>query len=218
MIKLQDYTPEVYYKSSRDFQFIGRLYDLVLNYVKTNADSIYYNPLSDNSNQGMTELLALTLGFRSKYHYTTKQLRAICSTFSYALKNKGNVKSILAVCNALLRAEGISQDARYELYDNNTSINIIVSQDFPDVMILSDVLSYLLPAGMNYTITKELTLSGEADTNLGTTDVVEYKWGDNVIIPGNSFATIWKNDTRIEETDRDTAGIIGNSIVYKPEN
>ena len=77
MIKLQDYTPEVYYKSSRDFQFIGRLYDLVLNYVKTNADSIYYNPLSDNSNQGMTELLALTLGFRSKYHYTTKQLRAI---------------------------------------------------------------------------------------------------------------------------------------------
>ena len=175
MIKLQDYTPEVYYKSSRDFQFIGRLYDLVLNYVKTNADSIYYNPLSDNSNQGMTELLALTLGFRSKYHYTTKQLRAICSIFSYALKNKGNVRSILAVCNALLRAEGISQDARYELYDNNTSINIIVSQDFPDVMILSDVLSYLLPAGMNYTITKELTLSGDASTNLGTTDVVEYK-------------------------------------------
>ena len=85
-------------------------------------------------------------------------------------------------------------------------------------MILSDVLNYLLPAGMNYTITKELTLSGEADTNLGTTDVVEYKWGDNAIIPGNSFATIWKDGTSIEETDRDTAGIIGNSIVYKPEN
>ena len=40
MIKLQDMTPDVYYNQSRDFQFIGRLYDIVLNSVKTNADLI----------------------------------------------------------------------------------------------------------------------------------------------------------------------------------
>ena len=38
MIKLQNLTPEVYYKESRVFQFIGRLYDIVLNSVKTETD------------------------------------------------------------------------------------------------------------------------------------------------------------------------------------
>ena len=61
MIKLQDYTPEVYYRESRDFQFIGRLYDLVLNYVKTNADLIYSLPLSDNSDNQFIDLMAMTL-------------------------------------------------------------------------------------------------------------------------------------------------------------
>ena len=47
MIKLQDYTPEVYYKQSRDFQFLGRLYDVILNAVKTNSDMIYAVPSAD---------------------------------------------------------------------------------------------------------------------------------------------------------------------------
>ena len=59
MIKLQDYTPEVYYRESRDFQFIGRLYDLVLNYVKTNADLIYSLPLSDNSDNQFIQPLTI---------------------------------------------------------------------------------------------------------------------------------------------------------------
>lgn len=30
MIKVQNLTPDIYYNRSRDFQFIGRLYDVVL--------------------------------------------------------------------------------------------------------------------------------------------------------------------------------------------
>jgi hypothetical protein len=51
MIKLQNYTPEIYYKESRDFQFIGRLFDLVLNAVKTDADLLYHIPLSTDSDE-----------------------------------------------------------------------------------------------------------------------------------------------------------------------
>ena len=87
MIKLQDYTPDVYYNESRDFQFIGRLYDIVLNYVKTNADLLYDLPLSDNSDSQFIELLAFTLGFQPKHKYTAKHLRAICSVFSDILRN-----------------------------------------------------------------------------------------------------------------------------------
>ena len=59
MIRMQDYTPEVYYRKSRDFQFIGRLYDLVFNYMKTNADLVYNVPFSDCSDDQLIELSAL---------------------------------------------------------------------------------------------------------------------------------------------------------------
>lgn len=225
MIRLQDYTPEIYYKSSRDFQFIGRLYDLVLNYLKTNCDLIYNYPVSDNSNKELTELLALTLGFVPKYKYTTKQLRALCLALPYALKNKGNVQGIMNVCNALLRAEGIEQEAKYSLSDNNTHIDIIVSQDLSDVMIISDVLSYLLPAGMSFTIVKELLLSANPMTTeiyVKSNDVNIYRNGtesDNRVYNNNIFAgqAELENDNNIDSLTRDTVGIISNSVVYKPE-
>ena len=51
MIKLQELTPSVYYEQSRDFQFIGRLYDIVLNYIKTNADNLYTLPIGKNMDE-----------------------------------------------------------------------------------------------------------------------------------------------------------------------
>ena len=53
MIKLRNLTPDVYYNESRDFQFIGRLFDVVLNSVKTEADLLYNVPLNDDSNEKM---------------------------------------------------------------------------------------------------------------------------------------------------------------------
>ena len=91
MIKLQDLTPEVYYKESRDFQFLGRLYDLVLNSVKTESELIYNLPLSPNVNEKMLELLTLTLGFKPKHQYNSKQLYAICSVLSEIIRNKGSI-------------------------------------------------------------------------------------------------------------------------------
>ena len=74
MIRLQDLTPDVYYRKSRDFQFIGRLYDVVLNSVKTNADLINILPVSSlQQDQKLTELLLLTLGFQSKHKYNLVQ-------------------------------------------------------------------------------------------------------------------------------------------------
>ena len=48
MIRLQDLVPNVYYEKSRDFQFIGRLFDIVLNSVKTNSDTLYNLPSGKN--------------------------------------------------------------------------------------------------------------------------------------------------------------------------
>ena len=61
MIKLQNLTPEIYYKQSRDFQLIGRLFDIVLNYVKTNADNLYSLPIGNDMNENLLNLLSYTL-------------------------------------------------------------------------------------------------------------------------------------------------------------
>ena len=173
MIKLQDYTPDVYYNESRDFQFIGRLYDIILNYVKTNADLLYELPLSDNSDSQFIELLAFTLGFQPKHKYTAKHLRAICSVFSDILRNKGTIQSVLIACYAIFNAEGIDGGVEYELLNNSTHFKLYLPPELKDTTLLVDVLNYIIPAGMSFDLTKTVLLTGNATTEVNITDTLK---------------------------------------------
>ena len=168
MIKLQDLTPEVYYKQSRDFQFIGRLYDLVLNSVKTNTDMISDIPSSDTAGTGMIDLLALTLGFKPRHNYNVKQLGAICSIFPIILKNKGNILALKLACDAILHAEGITDEPTVMIdKDNLYDIKIFISQHISDVTLLNDLLDYILPAG----ITCEIIKANAIKAPVGSTQI-----------------------------------------------
>ena len=115
MIRLQDLVPNVYYEKSRDFQFIGRLFDIVLNSVKTNSDTLYNLPSGKNKDERLLNLLAFTLGFQPKHHYNSKQLEAICSVLSLVIKNKGSLNAIIIATNAILHAEGLTQPLSYSV-------------------------------------------------------------------------------------------------------
>ena len=177
MIKLQNYTPEVYYKESRDFQFIGRLFDLVLNAVKTDTDLLYNIPLSTNSDEKLLELLALTLGFKPKHQYNAKQLKAVCSVFSEITRNKGSIKALKIACEALFNSMDVSQALDYNFTEGkgNTELNLYIPPDFEDITILNDLLTYVLPAGMSCNIIKELQIKTATNTNIGFTDTATWK-------------------------------------------
>lgn len=170
MIKLQELTPSVYYEQSRDFQFIGRLYDIVLNYVKTNADNLYTLPIGKNMDEKLLNLLAFTLGFQSKHHYNSKQLLAICSVLPLILKNKGSLNAVLIAVNSILYAEGISQALDYEFKNNN--LVLYLSQDLSDLTLLKDIMIYILPAGIGCDMIKEIQSVNKIETILTTTDEV----------------------------------------------
>ena len=170
MIKLQELTPSVYYEQSRDFQFIGRLYDIVLNYVKTNADNLYTLPIGKNMDEKLLNLLAFTLGFQSKHHYNSKQLLAICSVLPLILKNKGSLNAILIAVNSILYAEGINQALDYEFKNNN--LVLYLSQDLSDLTLLKDIMIYILPAGIGCDMIKEIQSVNKIETILTTTDKV----------------------------------------------
>ena len=170
MIKLQELTPSVYYEQSRDFQFIGRLYDIVLNYVKTNADNLYTLPIGKNMDEKLLNLLAFTLGFQSKHHYNSKQLLAICSVLPLILKHKGSLNAILIAVNSILYAEGINQALDYEFKDNN--LVLYLSPDLSDLTLLKDIMIYILPAGIGCDMIKEIQSVNKIETVLTTKDEV----------------------------------------------
>ena len=171
MIKLQELTPSVYYEQSRDFQFIGRLYDIVLNYIKTNADNLYTLPIGKNMDEKLLNLLAFTLGFQSKHHYNSKQLLAICSVLPLILKHKGSLNAILIAVNSILYAEGINQALDYEFKDNN--LVLYLSPDLSDLTLLKDIMIYILPAGIGCDMIKEIKSVNKIETILTTKDEVK---------------------------------------------
>lgn len=156
MIKFKNYTPAVYYAESRDFQLLGRLFDVVLNSVKTEADQIYNIPISEDSDDALLNLMAFTLGLRLRTtRYTAEHLRALCEVFPMALRKKGTIESIEIVCDALQAAEGIAvptvvfkdPDPRYPL-----RMVVAVSQQYSHIVLLEEVLAYIIPGGMSFVI------------------------------------------------------------------
>ena len=170
MIRVRDLTPEVYYDHSRDFQLLGRLYELIFNYIKTNSDTIYYIPSASSINSEELELLAYTLGFKSKHDYPINQLRAVCGSISQILKNKGTLISVEQALKALLRAEEIKDNPtvlkdRDDLGNPLPSIKIYIPEKLTDINLFKDLLEYILPAGITYSIVNNslLTTTGETD-------------------------------------------------------
>jgi hypothetical protein len=178
MIRLAKYTPNIYYERSRDFQFIGRLYDVVLNSVKTNADIIHYGlPFSDQSPQELLELMSYTLGFKPKHQYSHAQLLAICSVFSELLRNKGTIKAVQLVGEVILRTEGIlGTVACFMLFDETTNrelptLRIIVPEKLAEIALFYDLLDYIVPAGCLIEIVRgEYIPPIEATTEVLATD------------------------------------------------
>lgn len=177
MIKLQNLTPEIYYQHSRDFQFIGRLYDIILNNTKTNVDLLYNLPFNDNVNIKVLDLLAYTLGFTAYHNYNIIQLKALCSSFVEILKYKGSLKSIELACILLSSAEGLT-DTPFIRWENNNiqsfTLEIHVSPALSNISLLRDLLDYILPAGISYNIIKQVNVISTATTKLQVENNVNY--------------------------------------------
>ena len=185
MIKIKELTPEVYSTQSRDFQFISILYDLVLNYTKTNAANLYSLPIGKNMNTQLLNLLALTLGFKATKNYNSQQLFAICSVLPSIIRHKGSLQALIIATNALLAAEGISQPLDFSI-ESKAKITLYISQKLSDLSLLGDLLNYILPAGISCSLVRENQAIKKVNTVISMTDRVTVYY-DSLIdskIPG----------------------------------
>lgn len=225
MIRLQDMTPEVYYQQSRDFQFIGRLFDVVLNAVKTKADTLYENPLSQNSDARLIDLMTMTLGFKSKHNYNVKQLTALCSAFMEVIKNKGNLKALELATNTLLNADGVTDTPAITIFSDKSLVEVSIPEEVSDINLFLDLLNYILPAGMLCTVIRESRLPNPAKTSIVTSDSLKYKWdthtaeGNSSLLVNNELSILpqFEDATYADAFAHNTPGIIANTLIWKPE-
>lgn len=152
-MKVENLVPEVYYKESRDFSYIGRIFEVLLNYMKTNADLVDASLDSENIKSMLLDLLNSTLGFESRHNYITKDLIYLASCFSDLLRKKGTMEAIKQAIQLLLTSQNIALPSDVTIAEADSfELNIILPSELTDVILLEDLFDYILPAGWTFTI------------------------------------------------------------------
>jgi hypothetical protein len=170
MINIKNQLPNIYYDASRDFQILGHLYEVVLNYTKTNADMLYLLPNGIEEDTRATELLATTLGFKLRRNYDKDQLAALVSIFPQLLKAKGTLRAVNLAGNALVKASGVSGMFSSEMNDHVLTVRIPI--ELSDITLFIDLLPYILPFGIKVSIIRNTVIKREVTTSVGTSTVM----------------------------------------------
>lgn len=148
-MNVEKLVPEVYYKESRDFSYIGRVFEIVFNYMKLQADLSGVDFNNDNINADLIELAAKTVGFETKHVYVNKDLLAVVNNFSSIVKEKGTLHAVeraarlLSSCHQLK----ITEEPVKVSSEDPCKLLITLPYDSTDVIIFEDLLGYILPAG-----------------------------------------------------------------------
>lgn len=222
MIQTRRLVPEIYYNQSRDFQSLGRTFEVVFNYLKMNIDLLSGSPLSKNVSDDLISLLTKTLGFETKHQYNTQDLKSICEVFSDLLRDKGTKKSIENAIYTLMNTQNVSGYVNVEdVYENNNKLyllNISVPPELQDIIILEDLFTYILPAGYDYRFVKATKIPSNT-SNFGLTQghkaFAKDNSGTSIIASSNDESIMVTPDNRESDDDKDFA-ITFTSTINKP--
>ena len=227
MIEVDKLVPTSYYENSRDFQVLGRLFEMVLNYSKTNADLVLGTIVSDNMNLELVELALYTLGFFKKHNYPNTDLLILAKIFKSIMKIKGTKSAIEYCVYLLLRSQHIEEE--FELTINNLvdttrdvtkdcnelyTIDLRLPTKVKDTILLDDLFDYILPAGYTYNIYYTLLSTTTLKDIYKTTADVTFASGNNSLaIFAGVYSTETDNKSRTYRTvvvNKDSIG--SNSI------
>lgn len=184
MIKFNKQVPSVYSNASRDFQYLSWLINIVLNSVKYNVDSIYSLPNTSGDSK-LTELLAMTLGFKVKRNYDQKQLAALVAVLPRILKYKGTAEAIIMAGEALIAASGAVGNISIGFTEEGSELEIRLPKILVDISLFTDLLPYILPAGMTCYIVRTDIKTTTSTSEVNYDDIVlaecvpDYAWDEN---------------------------------------
>lgn len=165
LIRLQDKVPYVYVDKSRDFQILCRSYDLALNQVKFDIDTMPYILSSMECRNSVLPLLQTKLGFQTFKHIDSESLRLILACFPDAVRYKGSLRGIRRAINTWLKIIHLETKVYVDVFNildkANPNIGGYIGQTtIPpytiaigvggnprDYSILQEILKYIVPTG-----------------------------------------------------------------------
>ena len=188
MINLYNLVPTIYSQTSRDFQFLSWLINIVLNSVKHNVDGLYDLPKADADSK-LSELLAFTLGFKIRRNYDKEQLLALVNIIPKLLRYKGTAYALELAGNALIKASGAVGECKIKTDEEalknlkNGIIEIYLPKDLIDVSLFTDLLPYILPAGMTCRFVRQAVTSSSFETAYSYQQDVVAAWYQEIKSP-----------------------------------
>lgn len=219
MIRTQTQVPSVYYIRSRDFQLIGRLYDLVFNSSKSFADGVFETAVGTGGDANVLDLLAKTLGFEVPRKYDISDLSSLCESFKSIVRNKGSKKAIEDCVKMMLYSQNINDNFDVDVINVYTDgdgnkqsvykIQITIPQQMKDLALLEDMLEYVIPVGYRYEILTANIFNdvyGEVDATVSGSYVKNTYTDDKL---GNVMAA---------DTDDAVSTMFATSTVYDKES
>ena len=158
LIRLQDNVPEPYVTRSRDFQLLLRLYDCLINGVKSDVDSIINITNTSKIRANILPLLQTKLGFFTNHEFNDDVLRYILTVFPRIIRNKGSLKAVEEAVNLFMKISNVRDSVVVRLLEeseivqgvrvpDHTIVIGLSSSEVENLDILNEVLKYIIPSG-----------------------------------------------------------------------
>lgn len=176
MLHLENKTPEYFSEKSRDFQLLCRILNIFLNSSVEQGRKIAGNWSITTLDESLLALMARKLGFMEGSYIPPAILRNICKSYPRILKYKGTQQAVREAAYAVLSAhqEVTALNVVYSpktAGQNNTYypdpyIHVECNVTSGDEVYLEKLYPYILPAGVRYDYTLNITRSYGSGTKL----------------------------------------------------
>ena len=157
VFRIQDHSPDVYPRKSRDYQLFSVIFDCLNGGIKNDINSIRDILDTNQINESLIPYLQTKLGFFTRLRIPTEKLRTILKVFPTIVKNKGSKKGIEQAVEVFLKVENISAEISVNIINKSIDENgnkideytvvIGTSEKIENYDILKEILRYVLPAG-----------------------------------------------------------------------
>jgi hypothetical protein len=236
LIRLQEKVPYVYVEKSRDFQLLCRAYDVALNQVKFDIDTMPFILSSKECRNSVLPLLQTKLGFQTNMKLDSESLRYILDAFPDMVRHKGSLLGIKRAVNTWLKSIELETQVYIDVfnilggpYSGNTvggyigqteipqyTIAIGISGNPRDYSLLQEILKYIIPAGYRLYFYFFKSFSTEQTPTLHPLDervsLVHISDDVNAVVRNSVHDTETINETTINTVEGDLRGKVVGAV------
>lgn len=192
MLHLENKTPEYFSEKSRDFQLLCRILNIFLNSSVEQGRKIAGNWSIETLDESLLALMARKLGFMEGSYIPPAILRNICKSYPRILKYKGTQQAVREAAYAVLSAhqEVTALNVVYSpktagqnnTYYSDPYIHVECNVTSGDEVYLEKLYPYILPAGVRYDYTLNITRSYGSGTKLASPVTIDRTrgWGSAI--------------------------------------